>query len=113
MHDPKRIRYTIVSYFALFFLLFYFILVLSCKECWFWPRYNPYFFALALALAFTYVVFLVIRKYCLILEDEEERIEKLEQAIKSFQVARLKSKTKKIKVAKKVKKAKKKKKGKK
>ena len=93
MHS-KRVRYTILSYFALFFMLFYFILVFSCKECWYWPTYNPYFFALVLALIFTYAIFLVIHKYHTIMVEEEGRIEKLEGAIKSFQVSQTRSKTK-------------------
>ena len=79
-----RQKYTVVSYFALFFLLFYFILVFSCENCWNWPQYNPYLFAFVFAFVATYFVFLIVGKFNQLLHQEEEKLVKLEGTLKAI-----------------------------
>ena len=80
----KREKYTVVGYFALFYLLFYFMLVSSCKNCWFWPQYNPYFFAFIFAFVATYFIFLIVDKFNQMLSKEEEKINRLEAAVRAI-----------------------------
>ena len=103
MISKKKERGTVVGYFALFYLMFYFLLIFSCENCWNWDQYNPFFFAFVFSFVATYFVFLTVRSFNHLLAREEARMEEIENALKIIE-ARKNIKIKKKKVKRKTKK---------